>query len=86
MGPESDNLIQRNWTRRRWRSTGKSDENDERCVVCDTAFNRPDTYYVRPAYTDGQSWICAACFDRMKKDAGEEIDHRYGRRTVSSKQ
>ncbi len=65
------------WIRRRWRSTGNA---LERCLVCGVALNRPDTYYVRPAYTDGKSWICAPCIDRKKAAEGEEVDHRYGRR------
>jgi hypothetical protein len=50
------------------------------CVQCGAHLNRKDTYYVRPAYTDGELWLCSACYDRMTEAADETIDHRYGRR------
>ena len=70
-------LSSRNWVRKRWRS---DKESDNHCSVCDAPFNRPDTYYVRPAYTDGEVWMCASCFDEMNEAIGQGLDHRYGRR------
>lgn len=70
---------EKSWVRRRWRS----DEDSKRCVRCEASINRPDAYYVRPAYTDGRNWMCVPCFDRMTKAATGSIDHRYGYRKNS---
>ena len=77
-----EELAARSWTRKRWRATGDS---EDRCVRCEASFNRPDAYYVRPAYTDGEVWMCAACYDRMTIGTGNEIDHRYGQRRGRTK-
>lgn len=69
-------LTDRTWIRRRWRK--RRDEPVAHCVECDAHLNRSDTYYVRPAYTDGNVWLCAVCFDRLSDDAHIDRDHRYG--------
>ena len=68
----------RKWRRRRWRKGDK--EAVQRCRDCGSTLNRIDTYYVRPAYTDGDAWLCSGCFDRMTDRENAARDHRYGRR------
>lgn len=70
-------IAEKTWIRRRWRSINTEQDH---CFVCEAPFNRPDTYYVRPAYTDGSRWMCASCFDEMTDALGDGLDHRYGRR------
>ena len=84
--PEGEELVEesrtdptaRKWRRRRWRKGEK--DHVTRCSDCGATLNRIDTYYVRPAYTDGDVWLCSGCFDRMTDQANIARDHRYGRR------
>lgn len=71
-------FLERKWTRRRWRK--RRGEPVAQCIECGAHLNRKDTYYVRPAYSDGQVWLCSGCYDRMSDEAHIARDHRYGRR------
>jgi len=72
-------LSKRSWRRKRWRK--RRGEPVAHCVSCGAYLNRKDSYYVRPAYTDGSVWLCSGCYDRMTETAHIEKDHRYGRRS-----
>lgn len=84
--PESEKSVEkipsdflaRTWTRKRWRK--RHGEDVVRCASCGTTLNRADTYYVRPAYTDGEEWLCSGCYDRLTDRADIDRDHRYGHR------
>jgi hypothetical protein len=55
-------LSKRNWKRKRGRNV-----NDEiqLCCVFGTPIHRLGTYYVRPAYTDGELWMCKKAYQKM---------------------
>lgn len=59
-----ESLAQRNWTRTRWKKSDDS-QDMEKCYVYGTPIHRKGTYYRRPAYTDGDVWICQQAYDEM---------------------
>lgn len=75
---EAQSFSERKWRRKRWRK--RRGEPVVRCAACGVRLNRRDTYYVRPAYTDGEVWLCSGCYERLAEDP----DHRYGRRGLES--
>ena len=76
--PEHDDafweaLAQRSWRRVRWRR-GRSPEappEGATCVAFDTPIHRTGTYYVRPAYTDGEVWLSQQGYDAMIRTTRE---------------
>lgn len=90
-------LAARPWRRVRWRrpSTGgiladgppaegppaEGPPADACCVAYGLPIHRAGTYYVRPAYTDGQSWLSQQGYDEMvRRTAGRRATRRTGRR------
>ena len=59
-----EELARRPWKRKRWHRTDGSVES-ETCFVYGTPIHRKGTYYLRPAYTDGDVWICQQAYDEM---------------------
>lgn len=61
-----EDLGKRTWKRVHWRrSTGS--EKIPACAVRGTPIHRKGTYYVRPAYTDGELWLSQQGFDELKR-------------------
>ena len=72
-------LAQRPWRRVKWR---RSDPDAElaRCAAYDRPIHRKGTYYVRPAYTDGELWLCQQAYDEMiRRTEGHRPSRRYSR-------
>ncbi|MDT0632455.1 hypothetical protein [Rubrivirga litoralis] len=70
--PEHDDafwaaLAERPWRRVRWRRARTPDAPPEgaRCVAFGTPIHRAGTYYVRPAYTDGEAWLSQQAYEAM---------------------
>ncbi|HLT45737.1 MAG TPA: hypothetical protein VK002_00790, partial [Rubricoccaceae bacterium] len=66
--PEHDDafweaLARRPWRRVKWRAT--ADAPEAVCVAFGTPIHRPGTYYLRPAYTDGEAWLSQQAYDEM---------------------
>ena len=57
-------LAGRTWRRAKWHRTDGS-PSTERCAAYDTPLHRPGTYYLRPAYTDGEVWLCQRAYEEM---------------------
>ena len=55
-------LARRPWRRVRWRA---NDAPEAVCLAYGTPLHRPGTYYLRPAYTDGEAWLCQQAYDEM---------------------
>lgn len=66
-----DDLAARTWRRVRWRRSRSPEAPPEgaRCVAFDTPIHRVGTYYVRPAYTDGNVWLSQQGYDAMVQHA-----------------
>lgn len=80
-----DALVARPWRRVRWRrtasSTGEAPPADARCAAFDLPIHRAGTYYVRPAYTDGDAWLSQQGYDEMvRRTKGRRAARRTGRR------
>lgn len=60
-----EDLAQRNWRRVRWRRSSGSEEIPV-CAVRGTPIHREGTYYVRPAYADGELWLSQQGYDELK--------------------
>lgn len=56
-------LAQRPWRRVRWRAGDDAPEGV--CAAYGTPLHRRGTYYLRPAYTDGEAWLCQQAYDEM---------------------
>ena len=72
-------LAARPWRRVKWR---RADAEVElaRCVAYDRPIHRRGTYYVRPAYTDGEVWLCQQAYEEMMyRTAGNRPSRRYSR-------
>lgn len=89
MQPERDEafwraLAARRWRRVKWRrSTGEP--RTEVCAAYGTPIHREGTYYLRPAYTDGELWLCQRAYEEMvRRTRGTRPSRRYGRRGPSS--
>jgi len=75
--PEWKSLSERKWQRKKWRSSGKSGGLSN-CVNCQRQIHNKESYYVRPAYTDGKDWMCVRCYRDMRKATGEKMSNKYG--------
>ena len=70
--PEHDDafweaLASAEWRRVRWRRSRSPDAPPEGavCAAYGTPIHRAGTYYVRPAYTDGERWLSQQAYDAM---------------------
>ena len=76
---EWEALASRRWRRRRWRR--KDGEPLAVCAAFGTPLHREGTYYVRPAYTDGQLWLCQQAYDELiRRTSGQRASRRSGAR------
>lgn len=57
-------LARRDWRRVRWRRTPGAGAGAV-CAAFGTPIHRRGTYYVRPAYTDGELWLSQQGYDAM---------------------
>ncbi len=62
-----ESLAEAEWRRVRWRTSRTPDAPPEgaMCVAFETPIHRTGTYYVRPAYTDGERWLSQQAYDQM---------------------
>ena len=62
-------LARAEWRRVRWRRTRAPDAPPEGavCAAFGTPIHREGTYYVRPAYTDGERWLSQQAYDAMAR-------------------
>lgn len=67
------------WRRKKWRPGSETSE-DRRCVACGLVLHPAGSYYLRPAYWDGDRWMCVRCHHEMMHAEGQPSDNRYGRR------
>lgn len=82
--PEHDDafweaLAARPWRRVRWRRTRTPGAPPEGavCVAFGTPIHRRGTYYVRPAYTDGEDWLSQQGYDAMvRRTRGSRASRR----------
>ncbi len=67
------------WRRAKWhRSDGTPAT--ERCAVYGTPLHRLGTYYLRPAYTDGERWLSQRAYEEMvRRTTGDRPSRRYSR-------
>lgn len=74
-----EGLAQRDWRRVKWRrSTGESPA--ETCAAYGTPIHRKGTYYLRPAYTDGELWLSQRGYEEMiSRCEGGAPSRRYSR-------
>jgi hypothetical protein len=84
LGPTRDqafweDLASRRWRRVKWRrSTGEPLE--ETCAAYGTPIHRAGTYYLRPAYTDGEFWLSQRAYEEMvRRTTGRRASRRYSR-------
>lgn len=56
-------LAERPWQRVRWRRGEKAPS--ATCLAYGSPIHRAGTYYLRPAYTDGEAWLCQQAYDEM---------------------
>jgi hypothetical protein len=75
-----DGLAGRRWRRVKWRrSTGAPPA--ETCAAFGTPIHRTGTYYLRPAYTDGEIWLSQRGYEEMvRRTGGGRPSRRYSRR------
>ncbi|MEM1044149.1 MAG: hypothetical protein AAGI91_16190 [Bacteroidota bacterium] len=70
-------LAGRPWHRAKWHRTDGSPPT-ERCAAYGTPLHRAGTYYLRPAYTDGEVWLCQRAYEEMvRRTAGRRPSRRY---------
>lgn len=70
-------LAQRRWRRVKWRREGGELTH---CHAYGTPIHRPGTYYLRPAYTDGEVWLCQRAYEEMvRRTQGRRPSRRYSR-------
>ena len=77
VSPDWKLLSERRWLRKKWRSSGKTGGLSN-CISCKRQIHNKESYYVRPAYTDGKDWMCVRCYRDMKKATGAEMSNKYG--------
>lgn len=78
--PDWNALAARRWRRVKWRRTS-GESSTEVCAVFGTPIHRKGTYYLRPAYTDGELWLSQRAYEEMvRRTRGERPARRYGRR------
>ncbi len=75
--PNWAELAKRKWLRRKWRSSGKTGAIAS-CMICVRPIHNKESYYVRPAYTDGKDWMCVRCYRDMRKAVGGDMSNKYG--------
>jgi hypothetical protein len=74
-----ENLAARPWRRVKWRRT-TGEPPSEVCAVYGTPIHRSGTYYLRPAYTDGELWLSQRAYEEMMRYMkGEAPSRRYSR-------
>lgn len=72
-----NDLATRTWRRVKWRKDGPQAAL-ARCVAYDRPIHRTGTYYVRPAYTDGEVWLCQQAYAEMiHRTQGRRPSRRY---------
>lgn len=72
-------LAERSWRRVKWRRSDGAPPS-ERCFAYDIPLHRPGTYYLRPAYTDGEVWLCQRAYEEMvRRTRGRTPSRRYSR-------
>lgn len=72
-------LAARSWRRVKWRRSG-TEPVLQRCAAYDRPIHRTGTYYVRPAYTDGELWLCQqAYYEMVRRTEGRRPSRRYSR-------
>lgn len=73
-------LAARRWRRVRWRRSSPASvapPPDARCIAFGLPIHRVGTYYVRPAYTDGDVWLSQQGYDEMvRQTAGRRASRR----------
>ncbi len=57
-------LAGRQWKRVRWHRSDGSVES-ETCIAFGSPLHRKGTYYLRPVYTDGKTYLCQQAYDEM---------------------
>ena len=78
-----DALAAADWRRVRWRRSRSPEAPPEGavCAAFGTPVHRAGTYYVRPAYTDGERWLSQQAYDEMvRRVDGRRASRRSGRR------
>jgi hypothetical protein len=79
-------LAARPWRRVKWRRSG-TDPSGEVCDAYGTPLHRAGTYYLRPAYTDGEVWLCQRAYEEMvRRTRGDQASRRYGRRGLDERE
>ncbi|MDX1530049.1 MAG: hypothetical protein R3362_00850 [Rhodothermales bacterium] len=76
-------LAARRWRRVKWRRSDAAPAelpDGERCAAFDTPIHRRGTYYLRPAYTDGEVWLCQRAYEEMLRRTGRPPSRQYSRR------
>jgi hypothetical protein len=60
-------LARRPWRRVKWRAHEAPPEAAATavCAAYGTPLHRAGTYYLRPAYTDGEVWLCQQAYEEM---------------------
>lgn len=74
-----DDLAARSWRRVKWRRAD-AEAGLARCIAYDRPIHRAGTYYVRPAYTDGERWLSQQAYDEMIR---RSLSRRASRQTSS---
>lgn len=70
-------LAERPWRRVKWRRQD-GEPPATTCVAYGTPIHRAGTYYLRPAYTDGEVWLCQQAYDEMiRRTQGGRASRRY---------
>ncbi len=73
-------LAARPWRRVKWRRAADAPA-DGVCAAYGTPIHRRGTYYLRPAYTDGERWLSQRAYEEMvRRTRGDGPSRRYGRR------
>ena len=82
-------LARRSWRRVRWRrapaaparASGGAPPEDAVCAAFGTPIHRVGTYYVRPAYTDGELWLSQQGYDALiRRTRHQRASRRSGER------
>lgn len=74
-------LAERRWRRVKWRRPS-GEAPLEVCAAFGTPIHREGTYYLRPAYTDGEVWLSQRAYETMvRRTRGVTPSRRYSRRS-----
>lgn len=72
-------LARRPWRRVKWRRTDGAVPT-ETCAAYGTPIHRAGTYYLRPAYTDGERWLSQRGYEELtRRTTGVRPSRRYSR-------